>query len=228
MALSETSAAALAANFGVRTASTTVIPNAVDHHRFLPPTPPERQAAQEALGVAEGGPVVAYVGALAVEKGVTDLVEAADPSWHLVLAGSGPLRAALERAASARGLRRRSWVPSTIPWASTTPLTCWCSRAGASNSRRSSSRPPCAGCRWSSTSVGGVPDLVDDGRTGLLVPARSPRALAEAIGALAGDEARRASMGAAGRDAALQRFTFDATVDQWLDVLHSVAERPTR
>ena len=49
------------------------------------------------------------------------------------------------------------------------------------------------------TAVGGVPDIIIDGETGFLVPARDPAALAEALSSLADDSALRVSMGQAGR-----------------------------
>ena len=57
------------------------------------------------------------------------------------------------------------------------------------------------------TSVGGIPELVDDGRTGFLVPPRDPAALAEAIGVLLAHDARRRAMGEAARADAAARFS---------------------
>lgn len=61
---------------------------------------------------------------------------------------------------------------------------------------------PVVGCR-----VGGVPDVVDDGRTGLLVPADDPPALADALLRLLADPALRARLGRAGREDFLHRFS---------------------
>ena len=58
--------------------------------------------------------------------------------------------------------------------------------------------------------VGGTRDAVRHGETGLLVPAKDDAALADAIGALAGDASRRASMGGAARE--LAESAFDADV----------------
>jgi len=57
------------------------------------------------------------------------------------------------------------------------------------------------------SAVGGLPEIVDDGRTGLVVPPADVEALAEAIVSLAGDLGRAAAMGAAGRERALAEFT---------------------
>jgi glycosyltransferase involved in cell wall biosynthesis len=64
------------------------------------------------------------------------------------------------------------------------------------------------------TRVGGVPEVVDDGVTGTLVPARDPQALADAVWALAGDAERRQRMGVAGRDRATRLFGVSAHVEQ--------------
>jgi glycosyltransferase involved in cell wall biosynthesis len=56
------------------------------------------------------------------------------------------------------------------------------------------------------TAVGGTPDLVLDGRTGLLVPPRDPGALARALDALLADGALRARLGRAGRERVEQHF----------------------
>lgn len=65
------------------------------------------------------------------------------------------------------------------------------------------------------TRVGGVPEVVDDERTGLLVPPDDPAALAAAIGRLVCDAAQRARLGAAGRARALARFSFTRMVDEY-------------
>jgi glycosyltransferase involved in cell wall biosynthesis len=57
------------------------------------------------------------------------------------------------------------------------------------------------------SAVGGLPEIVADGETGLVVPSGDADALAEAIVALAGDLERAAAMGVAGRERALSQFT---------------------
>lgn len=62
------------------------------------------------------------------------------------------------------------------------------------------------------TAVGGVPDLVDDGRTGILVPPRQPEQMARAMLTLAKDPSLRVRMGAAGRLQVQHRFTAERLV----------------
>jgi glycosyltransferase involved in cell wall biosynthesis len=63
------------------------------------------------------------------------------------------------------------------------------------------------------TTVGGVPEIVRDGETGVLVPPAAPAALAAAIRSLLDDPARAARLGAAGRTRAESRFSLTAHVD---------------
>lgn len=69
------------------------------------------------------------------------------------------------------------------------------------------------------TNVGGVPDVVVDGVTGLLVPPRDPPALARAMGALLDDPAHRQAMGQAGRARVEARFSLQAMVTATAQVL---------
>ncbi len=62
------------------------------------------------------------------------------------------------------------------------------------------------------TAVGGVPDVVDEGETGFLVPQGDTQALAERLQVLALDPARRAAMGEAGRDRVLGRYAVERLV----------------
>jgi glycosyltransferase involved in cell wall biosynthesis len=65
-----------------------------------------------------------------------------------------------------------------------------------------------------STAVSGIPELIVDGVTGLLVEPRSPAALANALSRLIGDPALRRALGAAGFERTTTRFTLQTGADR--------------
>ncbi|MFF1545381.1 glycosyltransferase [Streptomyces sp. NPDC058291] len=75
------------------------------------------------------------------------------------------------------------------------------------------------------TDVGGHRDSVADSVTGRLVPVGDPGATAEAVGELLADEGRRHAMGAAGRERALARFTWQRVADGVEEVYQRVTSR---
>lgn len=72
------------------------------------------------------------------------------------------------------------------------------------------------------TDVGGNAEAVVDGETGIVVPARDPRRLGDAVRHLAGDATVRAAFGLAGRRRAARHFTLSACVDQYEAVYHGL------
>jgi glycosyltransferase involved in cell wall biosynthesis len=64
------------------------------------------------------------------------------------------------------------------------------------------------------TAVGGVPEMVVHGETGLLVPANDPQALADAINSLLDDRERMKEMGARGRERVRQQYTWDKVAER--------------
>jgi len=77
----------------------------------------------------------------------------------------------------------------------------------------------CFGRPIVATAAGGIPEAVEDGRSGTLVPARDPDALAGALVDLLTSPERRAAYGAAGRRLFAQRFTDARMVEETLRVL---------
>jgi glycosyltransferase involved in cell wall biosynthesis len=74
-----------------------------------------------------------------------------------------------------------------------------------------------AGLPIVATAVGGLPSVVDDGETGLLVPV-DEAALANALAQLEGDRVRARTMGIKGREVALARYSHDRMVDSYLEL----------
>ncbi|MBN8597900.1 MAG: N-acetyl-alpha-D-glucosaminyl L-malate synthase BshA [Planctomycetes bacterium] len=70
-------------------------------------------------------------------------------------------------------------------------------------------------CPSISTNVGGIPEVIQSGRTGVLVPFGDPQAFARAIEDLKNNPARRATLGQAARDSARSQFSADAIVPRY-------------
>jgi glycosyltransferase involved in cell wall biosynthesis len=76
------------------------------------------------------------------------------------------------------------------------------------------------------TRTGGIPEVVDDGVTGILVPPRDPRALAQAIVTLLADADLRQRLGQMGLQRVRERFTVERMVAGTLGVYARLAGRP--
>ena len=75
------------------------------------------------------------------------------------------------------------------------------------------------------TRVGGIPELVEDGVTGILVPPKEPELLARAIVDLLQDSSRRQAMGLAGRARVEERFTIEKMVRSYESLYESLLEK---
>jgi glycosyltransferase involved in cell wall biosynthesis len=73
----------------------------------------------------------------------------------------------------------------------------------------------CFGCPSVARRVGGIPEVVEDNTTGILVPSDDASALARAVESLIQDPARRAAMGRAARQRARERFSAEAIVPRY-------------
>jgi glycosyltransferase involved in cell wall biosynthesis len=78
------------------------------------------------------------------------------------------------------------------------------------------------------TAVGGVPEMIEDGVTGRVVPREDPEALAAAFLDVLGDPARARAMGLAGRRRVREEFTLRRSIDRAQAVIEETAGRPVR
>ncbi len=150
---------------------------------------------------------VLYAGRLSPEKGVLELVEAAD-GLNLVVAGDGPLRG---RVPGAQGFVPHDELQQL--YARAAVVVCPSRREGfgvACLEAMAHGRPVVA------TAVGGLRDLVVDGETGVVVPPRDPGALRSALERLLADPELRRRLGAAGRQRARERFSWASVTDATL------------
>ena len=154
-------------------------------------------------------PEVLYVGRLSPEKNVDTLVEAIG-DLNLVVAGDGPLR---DRVPDALGAVPHAEVERLLERASV--VVAPCEREGfglAAAEAMAFGRPVVA------AAGGALLELVADGETGLLVPARDAAALREAVERLLRDRELQKRLGRAARARVRERFGWDAVIERTLEV----------
>jgi glycosyltransferase involved in cell wall biosynthesis len=176
------------------------------------------------FGVPTGAPVVLNVARLSPIKGHTHLLTAMAavaetvPDAFLVLVGEpwsgqpeGLSRQAEELRVDGRVVfaGRRANVRELVAAAD----VCVTSSIGSEENSRAVSEYMAAGRPVVATSVGVIPELIVDGKTGLLVPPGEPGPLAGAIVRVLGDRGAAGAMGARARESARERFSARAFVD---------------
>lgn len=192
-----------------------VIPLGVDTDVFRP-------GSEEVKGE------VLYAGNLLRTKGVQHLIEAVPevarqvPETRLIIAGDGPDRAQFEALAGRLGVADRVRFEGAVPFDRMASFYRRCSvfclptlaeAFGVSLLQAMASGRPVVAC-----GVGGVPEVVEDGGSGLLVPPRAPARLAEALIRLLRDAGLRRAMGARGRRLCEERYDWEIVVDRMEEV----------
>ena len=215
-----------------------VIRNGIDTAEYAPDPGTD---AMERLGIDPARPSVLFVGRITRQKGLTHLLDAAldiDPAAQLVLCASSPdtpeiaaeIAAKLERVRAARG--NVVWLSEMLPrpeliqiLSHATVFVCPSvyEPLGIVNLEAMACETAVVATR-----VGGIPEVVDDGVTGLLVPfesalggsaegmlepsdpVRFARDLAERVNELLADPDRAARFGRAGRERVVEQFSWSA------------------
>ena len=191
-----------------------------------------RADARHALGIPPTAFVVGAVGRLDPVKSLETLVEAVATvqgragNTILVLVGDGPERHRLE--ADVRRLQLET-VVRLVGYRSdvSTIMPAFDVYVNASTTEGISLtilEAMSAGLPVVATAVGGTPEVVIDGETGLLVPARDSEALAAAILTVRSLPDRGARLGAMGKRRVLAEFSFDQMVDEYARAYTAAAE----
>jgi glycogen(starch) synthase len=188
-------------------------------YRPLPPPPPGDAPFARAYGLA--GPYLLFVGRLASNKGLLELVAAfqrladQDRDATLVLVGEdGGMRATVESRVRALGLTDRVRFVGHVGDDALLAAAYRESRAVVLPSEYEAFglvllEALAAGRPVIASRVGGIPEFVEDGRAGLLVPPKEVAPLADAIDRLWHDEALARRLGEYGRDRVVPRYTWE-------------------
>ncbi|PXX08171.1 glycogen synthase (ADP-glucose) [Mycolicibacterium moriokaense] len=219
-----------------------VVRNGIDTDVWYPVEPQAGDSVLEELGVDMTRPIVAFVGRITRQKGVAHLVAAAHhfaPEIQLVLCAGAPdtpeiaaeVTSAVQRLARARtGV---FWVREMLPinrireiLSAATVFVCPSvyEPLGIVNLEAMA----CATAVVASD-VGGIPEVIADGQTGLLVhynpadPAHFELPLAAAVNSLISDPAKARQYGLAGRQRCIQEFSWAHIAEQTLEIYRKVS-----
>lgn len=203
---------------GIAAAKLVVIPNGVDPADFA--DLPDRNRARAAYGLPATASIIGAIGRPRPVKGFNFLLDAfarlaADfPEAHLLFAGDGPDRTKLDVQAARFNLSERvtflgdqADIPGLLP--ALDVLAVPSLHEGMPNVALEAMA---AGLPVVASAVGGIPEVVTHGVTGLLVAPSDPVALAEALGEVLGNSSMAGAMGQAGRERVRSQFSLAKTV----------------
>jgi glycosyltransferase involved in cell wall biosynthesis len=194
----------------------------------VPDRPPSEggHAALLELGIPEGAPVVGNVAALTDHKDHETLLRAAArvtrelPLARFVIVGEGERRDRLIALAAELGITGqltfagfRTDLDRLLP-----AFDVFCLSSHMEGLGTSLLDAMCFGVPIVATAAGGIPEAVEDGVVGRVVPVRNPEALAAALLDVLRDAPRRRALGEGARRAFLARFTADRMVEGTLSV----------
>jgi starch synthase len=210
-----------------------VIHNGIDAQQYAPD---HETDVLERYGIDPNRPNVVFVGRITRQKGVPVLLRAAallDPEVQLVLCAGQPdtpelaqevtdrvnsLRATRSGVIWIEGMLNRKEVIQLLSHATSFVCPSVYEPLGIVNLEAMA-----CGSAVVASNVGGIPEVVADGETGLLVPPGEPAALADALNALARDQGRAEAMGEAGRRRAISEFDWTSIALQTAKLYQQVA-----
>jgi glycosyltransferase involved in cell wall biosynthesis len=224
VALSEAAAHHLSALYRVPADRVTAIPTGVPATEFPLRSDADRLAARAALGHAPEVRLAVYVGALSPEKAVTDAVVALaelPERWHLAIAGEGPTRPDIERAAATVGGDRVHLMGQVAdPAQLMTAADLLLLPSLTEGLPGVVIEAAMVGVPSVVTDVGFVDEIVEQGVSGEIVPVGDPGELAAAVLRC---EPRLAEMGAEARRRAEETYSLPVVAGRWYDLLAPLA-----
>jgi glycosyltransferase involved in cell wall biosynthesis len=216
------------------------IPHGVDTTRFRSASAEEQRALRATLGLGIEGPIIVFTGRLLRGKGVDVLIDAFSrlaPRWpkaRLVVVGSGDGQSLSIEVEAHRAVAENPTLAGRVTFAGRVDNVEDYLRAADifafpslfEAMPLSVIEAAACGLACVASRVGGIPEVLEDGSSGMLIPPGDTGALVAALETvLAGGEARRA-LGARARAAVLGRFDFRASAERYRALFSEVAPRP--
>ncbi|TKX86270.1 glycosyltransferase family 1 protein [Halorubrum sp. SS5] len=211
---------------GIRRDQIFDVRNAVDTERFNPDSIQVEldEQYQKQFDTSSDRLLLGFVGGLQPYKGLDDLAAALDDvttECHVVIAGDGPERTRLERAFGDRatflGAVPYEQIPAFYHQIDTLVLPSHTEGLPRVVLEAQATATPLIATR-----VGGLPEVVEDGETGLLVDPRSPEQLTTAIDKLSSDGALRTRLGETGRRAVVESYRWETMYKRYEQFLETI------
>jgi alpha-maltose-1-phosphate synthase len=212
-----------------------VIHNGIDAQQYSPD--PGRDVLDR-YGIDPGRPSVVFIGRVTRQKGLPVLLRAAeriDPAAQLVLcagqADTAELQAEVTRLVDSLRASRSGviWLPGMLAKPEVIQIlshaTVFVCPSEYEPLGIVNLEAMACGSAVVASAVGGIPEVVADGDSGILVPAGDESAFAAAINALIRDPARAAELGARGRHRAVAEFSWDKIAAQTAELYGELARR---
>ncbi len=212
-----------------------VIYNGIDADLYRPD--PGRDVLDR-YGIDPSRPSVVFVGRVTRQKGLPVLLRAAglfDPGVQLVLCAGQPDTAELQAEVTGLVDRLRStrggviWIPGMLAKPEVVQIlshaTVFVCPSEYEPLGIVNLEAMACGAAVVASNVGGIPEVVADGVTGLIVPPRDEAALAAAVNALVREPDRAASLGARGRERAMAEFSWARVAAETADLYARLAGR---
>lgn len=209
-----------------------VLPNAIDLSAFKPLDDAPREVLRARYGLPDRF-LIACVANLRPVKGIDVLLRAFADSplmrsrADLLLLGSGPEERRLRRLAAESGIDERvlfmgnrNDVADILRLADVSVLP-----SRAESLPNAIIEAMASGLPVVASNVGGIAELLDGGRCGVLVPPESESALRAAIEMLIDDPSRRAELGKSARNRAESAYRMDVVVERWISALEELRVR---
>jgi alpha-maltose-1-phosphate synthase len=213
-----------------------VIHNGIDAVQYAPD---RNREVLDRYGIEPERPSVVFVGRVTRQKGLQVLLRAAellDPQAQLVLCAGQADTPELQETVSALVDHLRAtrsgvvWLPGMLEKAEVIQILSHATVFACPSLYEPlgivNLEAMACGTAVVASAVGGIPEVVADGTTGLLVPPDDERALAEAINSLIADPAKAAELGARGRARAVAEFSWDSIAAQTAALYHSLLDKP--
>jgi glycosyltransferase involved in cell wall biosynthesis len=216
-----------------------IIPSGVDCEHFRPANLTEREAARGRFGIGRDDFLIGTVGMLEERKGHRYLLEAvarlnrsrAEQS-HIkcAIGGDGAMRDELEKLARELGIVRDILFLGMIGDSRQLldALDVFVFPSLKEGLGVAVLEAMACGLPVAATRVGGIVDIVEDDRTGLLLPPRDPASICNAVAALENDQARRLQLGNAAKARVAENFSMDAMTRKTIDLYQACLDRRAR